>query len=120
MKDQPQQQITQALDEQARDLDGNTLSRLHQARARALEEHTRKRANGFAHFLLGAGSIAALALVAVLQLPPLEEPSLPLQADRDALEIATLNVDLEVIEDLDFYEWLSLQDLEAIPERKST
>ncbi len=30
------------------------------------------------------------------------------------IEIATLDVDLEVIEDLDFYEWLSEQDIDEL------
>ncbi len=43
MNDEHQRQLTRALDERARDLDGATLSRLRQARAHAMAAHPSQR-----------------------------------------------------------------------------
>ena len=45
------------------------------------------------------------------QMPGTHDDVPPLSAE--AMEIATLDLDLEAIEELEFYEWLSEQDLDA-------
>jgi uncharacterized NAD(P)/FAD-binding protein YdhS len=113
MSDPLQQHIRTALDERARDLDGHTLSRLRQIRAQAMQQQRPIR-RWQQPTWTGGLALAALALVAVLgyhQMPG-EAPT-DLSDSEEAIEIATLDVDLEVIEDLDFYEWLSEQPLDT-------
>ena len=116
MNEDLQNQLKQALDERARDLDGATLSRLRQARATAMAQHASRRSRWLQPAWLGAAGLAAVALVAVLMFPRLPSPGGldGLDSTGEALEIATLDVDLEVIEDLDFYEWLSDQNIDDI------
>ncbi len=115
MNDEHQRQLTRALDERARDLDGATLSRLRQARTHAMAAHPSQRTRWLQPAWLGAAGLAAVALVAVLLHPQLPSDGLEaMDPAGEAIEIATLDVDLEVIEDLDFYEWLSEQDIDEL------
>ncbi len=109
MNEHMQRTISEALDRRARDLDGHTLSRLRQARACAVAQATPAHSH---RPLLWAGGLglAATALLAVLLLPQTPPPA-PAATD-DLIEVATLDVELEVIEDLAFYEWLSVQRLD--------
>ncbi len=98
-------------------LDGATLSRLHQARSAAIEN---KRAIDW-HWKPLTGAVAAAALVTlVLQtnldldeqsdqeiLPNLVDAG---TQDTDDLELLTSAIDLELLEDLDFYLWLESSD----------
>lgn len=111
MKDPLQQKLVEALDRRAQDLDGATLSRLRRARAEALQLASTRRSwlpGGWR--LAGAG--LALGLLVVALLPGLRQAAPPQPTSGDELlEIATLDVELEVVEDLEFYEWLTEQGL---------
>ncbi|RMG33012.1 MAG: DUF3619 family protein, partial [Gammaproteobacteria bacterium] len=118
MNDPMQHKLVEALDRRARDLDGQTLSRLRRARAAAIgqaEHHaTWLPVGGWR--LAGAGLAVAL-LVATL-IPALYRPLAPptLPEEEELLEIATLDTDLELVEEMEFYEWLSAQPLEEVAE----
>lgn len=117
MNEQLQRKAVQALDERARDLDGATLSRLSQARAKAMAQHPSQKQRWLHTAWIGSAGIATAALVAVLLFQRLPPDGLEaLDPSGEAIEIATLDVDLEVIEELDFYEWLSEQDINAMTE----
>ncbi len=112
MNEPLQDAVRDALDARARDLDGATLSRLRQARAHAVAQAARPapwRHPGW----LGALGLAGAALLAVLLWPT--PGHLPAEASDDEvlLEIATLDVDLELVEEPEFFEWLGEQPLDG-------
>ncbi|MEM9384166.1 MAG: DUF3619 family protein [Pseudomonadota bacterium] len=125
--------IRQSLTEQTEGLDGHTRSRLTQARAAAMAARARRQQQPlltWAHKLmpttaLGSG-MAATALVTLLVATPLMvlgpgalqstsdpfQPAGPAIADTggtvDELDIV-LAGDIEMLEDLEFFEWLATQ-----------
>lgn len=121
MKAKPplEQTLKQGLDQQVEQLDAHSLSRLRQARAAALEQAARgSRWRGFdaRAWALPAGGLAALLGLAIglsvwLQAPA---PELELQALSDAedilVEMAETGTDIEMIEDIEFYDWLALTE----------
>ncbi len=94
------EQVRQRLDEQADGLDELTLARLRAARARALEQHGRSSARSWWPAI---GMAAAVALVAAVMLWP-SAPHLPAAADD--WELLAAGDELELIEDIEFYDWL--------------
>ncbi len=107
--------IRNQLDASARDLDGATLSRLNQARQRALGEATRARAPRWTWMALA--SAASLAL-AVFLLPGLRTgaPVTPIPVAAGAVEdfdLLTSEDQLALYSDLEFYAWLESQDLDG-------
>lgn len=96
----------EALDARARGLDGATLSRLHQARVKAVEQGRRRL---FGLPLLPAGGLAAAAVVllAVVLWGPLG----PLQQEPGDYQPPHQSIaqgdELELLEELDFYKWLA-------------
>ena len=109
------------------DLDAATLSRLNQARQRALDEMPAARTHSFPGVRwLPAGAVAAAALFAVLlwqgNIPTPGVPELPQEiaaaddsADSVSLEIELLlnDEELEMFEDLEFYAALTDAELGA-------
>lgn len=98
--------VTDALDDSVDQLDASTLSRLNQARQRALEE---KRGAFFSAFWLPATSFASITVVifagwlfftAPTALDPLND------ADFIAASEALNNENLELLEDMEFVSWL--------------
>ncbi len=108
---QVSQRFTAALDEQVDALDAVTLQRINQARQQALEQRKRRWRPG--QWLIPAGSLAALALVAMVIVNLSGKPGAPASADfpdDEALQLLTAQDDLELYRDLDFYLWLDQQD----------
>jgi hypothetical protein len=107
-------------------LDAATLSRLNQARQRALEELPGRHRYLPLRWLVPTTSLAGAALVAMLLL----QPSAPIGVDPTAIGSMAINAeilndesvdfellmvedDLEMIEELEFFVWLTTEVLEA-------
>jgi len=126
--DEIQQRLCNLLGEQVDSLDGANLSRLRQARARAVE-HNRKKSGWLKAWLVTAPSatrwsgFAGLAVIALFSVnilffmdhsddiyPPDVGTSLMFQDMEEqsltSLDIADLGDDMELLDDLDFYRWL--------------
>ena len=95
--------IKAELDKSAESLDAHTLSRLNQARHRALERRTRFswKVN---RWLLPAAATAAVAVLAfnLLTITPPAEPETLLED----LELLSSVEDMDFYGELEFYEWL--------------
>ena len=100
-------EIKRQLDRQAESLDGQTLSRLRQARAAAQAESGgwQLRWQPVALF----ASAAVLAVVVWIAMP-INNSSEPRMAALDDMELLASNDDLEFYEEIDFYQWLEVQD----------
>ena len=104
-------QYKTALDEHAKSLDGATLSRLHQARNKALEQPKSWWSGIDTGTWIGVSSAAVISLLAVFVWQyPISMTEHIENNPLIGLEIATLNDDLDLIEDIDFYYWLGAQE----------
>jgi len=105
-------QSKKLLDDSVDSLDAATLSRLNQARQRALGKH---RSNLFAGSRTGIvfASFAVAAIVALLWTQmPLQQPETLAQQYED-IDMLTAETDLELLEDLEFVSWL-LEENQAL------
>ena len=99
-------------DESVAALDGQTRSRLTQARFRALEELAQPKRSSWNRTWMPAGAVAAVAMLSVLlwqgqQISPTDtEFRVAVVTD---LEILLAEEELEMIEELEFYAWLEAQ-----------
>jgi len=98
------------LEESTQRLDGRVRSRLTQARFAAVEEARRSRHSSAWRTWVPAGALAAAAVVAVVlwtgQPAP---PAAPGVQALDDLEIVAGGESFELLENLDFYEWVDTQ-----------
>ncbi len=92
-------QIRQRLDQQADALDELTVARLRAARLRALGQAKRPHHRWWP--LLGSALAAALVVAILVWQQPVELPGA-----LDDLDIVASGDDLDMIEDLEFYDWL--------------
>ncbi len=100
--------IRELLDDHSAGLDGNTRAKLHQARNRALDGDRRTTATfGWA----GAGAVAASLALAVVYFEPAPPPLPTIYEDPTQQAIAE---DIELMDDLEFYAWLVLEEDEAV------
>lgn len=120
-------QARQQLDQQVDELDGETLSRLRQARARALEAGKSKGVGwfGLGEMAGGAMALASVCVIAVavwLAVPMFEEPDLVVHTSSneetqlqvlDDLELLADAQEPEFYEDIEFYYWLETQDAQG-------
>lgn len=122
-----EKQLTQVLDEKADGLDASTLSRLHRARVQALQATPPWWRRLVAHNSISprlkdvvtshpatlATATVAMALSVFLLLSHVigsnDFPAISSTDTLDVMEIMDLDVDLELVEDLDFYHWLEGQ-----------
>ncbi len=105
-------------DDSVDSLDASRLSQLNQARHKALDELERGPGHAAWQRLLPVGgAVAAAALVAVLMYGPeetaVELPVAPATAETD-FELLINDDSLEMLEELEFYSWLTLEELEGI------
>ena len=95
-----------ALEQQAKALDSETLQRLRHAREAALLQNQN---SGWLNslswkWLTGAG--ASLAIVSILTFMILPQLSTNTLSPLDDLELLTAEVDLDLVDQLEFYQWL--------------
>ena len=93
-------------------LDGQTRSKLTQARYRALDELAERARPAWSRSWLPAGAAAAVALLSLMlwqgQMAPLTEGGFDVTAVAD-LDILLGEEELDMIEELEFYAWLEEQ-----------
>ncbi|MES1195808.1 MAG: hypothetical protein ABUL58_02570 [Steroidobacter sp.] len=97
-------------DESVASLDARTLSRLNRARQAALDA-ARKDRVVMPRWLIPAGSVAALALIATftfqsVHLPSHEEVNAQTTSAMEDMEIMASSEDLDLLQDVDFYDSL--------------
>ncbi len=105
--------VTQALNEDLEKLDPAVRARLAAARGLALEHAdastaTARRGRPFAWTLTAVASTAVVILAVALSRE--DNQSLPI-ADLDDLELLSSADGLDLLQDLDFYEWLDTEPL---------
>jgi len=95
--------IKQTLDDSVDSLDGNTLSRIRQIRAQAIDKAVTQQSN-WSVIMAGALATACVMVFAVMVLlkSPVANHTVPL----DDLDLISSSESLELYEDLEFYEWL--------------
>jgi len=95
--------IRLALDESVDSLDANTLSKIRQIRSRAVEKAEARHVNwpGIISGALATACVMVFTVMILLQSPTTLQP-VPI----DDLELLSSSEDLELFEDLEFYEWL--------------
>lgn len=108
----------QRLRRSADELDAATLSRLNRARQKALDEMPRERGNGIGWWVpAGVTALVAMVAIGVWQAGgPVEGPTeiAPLTADEVTdFDILLEEGGLEMLEDLEFFAWLSETDMET-------
>ncbi|MDH3439313.1 MAG: DUF3619 family protein [Gammaproteobacteria bacterium] len=109
----------QQFDESVDRLDGETQSRLNRARHAALAE-LRPSRPAWVQWAPAAGVAAAAVLAVVLWTgnPVVEDLSAPAVASD--MEILLTEDSLEMLEDLEFYSWIALdEELEEMPEAEN-
>jgi hypothetical protein len=101
------------LDASVAALDAATLSRLNRARQGALDAARRSRHGAWRGPVLAAGAFAAVAALALWQLPrPAVAPGAVAPLAEDLALVAD-GSDLELVEDLEFYAWLDAQSADG-------
>jgi hypothetical protein len=101
-------------DDSVERLDAATLSRLNQGRQKALQEVQAGGPRGHWVRWVPAGGLAAAAIVAVVvwQGAPLEH-SAPAAGSATDFEIMLSEDSLDMLEDLEFYSWIDMANLDA-------
>jgi hypothetical protein len=110
------ERIRRRLDEDVAQLDGATLSRLRQARQRALSAaaqggRPRWRTRWLSgrpagDWLVPAGAFASIVATAFALTLMVAEPENDLTREVDDLDLLTVGEELELYENLEFYRWL--------------
>ena len=98
-EDRLAERIRQQLDREAGQLDELTVARLRTARLRALEQARRPRHRWLA--MLGTAAVAAVVAAVLYWQSPVNLPGA-----IDDLDIVATGDEMELFEDLDFYDWL--------------
>ncbi|MGI9330158.1 MAG: hypothetical protein ACR2QB_05525 [Gammaproteobacteria bacterium] len=107
--------LGQRLRDSAEELDGPARSRLNQARHSALQE-IRPRSWWLGAPALAGLATAAVAIIAVsLWLPATQapQPLVPEGIQETDLELLMAEESLDMLEDLEFYTWLAMAELDG-------
>jgi hypothetical protein len=95
--------IKQSLDESTNELDANTLSRIRQIRASAVER-VDERKHSWQGIMVGGLATTCVMVLAVMLL--LNSDTTLQTVPLDELELISSADNLDLFEDLEFYEWL--------------
>ena len=108
-----QDRAKELFDDSVEKLDAATLSRLNQARQRALQEVQVAASTGQWARWVPAGGLAAAAVVAVMvwQGTPVEDTAPAADSAAD-FEILLSEDSLDMLEDLEFYSWIDTANLD--------
>ena len=98
----------QLFDDSVDGLDAATLSRLNQARHAAIEASPRRWPPLVRWAPVGGLATAAAVALLLFQSPAVIEP--PVDASTVDMEILLSEDNLDMLEDLEFYEWIDLAD----------
>lgn len=115
--DEMLQQVRRALDDSVDNLDEVTRARLQAARKRAVENAGRR--TEWLTWLRTGPSVAlpvgavAMVLVAIVSFQVLRPPSTITATDAEVLEMLATVDDLDVLQDMEFYEWLESHEATA-------
>lgn len=114
------ERIRRRLDESVSELDAATLSRLEQARQRALSagaesQRRRGRTRGLtgrpaSDWLVPAGALASVVATVFALAVMVAEPENGLTRELEDLDLLTVGEELELYENLEFYQWLEKRD----------
>lgn len=106
----------EAFDEHVASLDAHTRSRLNQARQAALDAARSKKRVAMPRWLMPAGSVAAMAMIATVTLQYLHS-GMPVGANKpvvtsamEDMDIIASKDDLDLLQNVDFYEWMDSND----------
>ncbi|WP_294031622.1 hypothetical protein [Thiolapillus sp.] len=110
-----EENLKKSLDNKAASLDAATLSRLHRARVKALETSPPwwKQPAVYAPVLDSAAAVAGYLLLSTYYLDSNLIQTTVSSDPVEAMEIISLDIDLELVEDLDFYDWLAQQECQV-------
>jgi len=111
------QRSKKLLDDSVDTLDATTLSRLNQARQKALDSRImgNRRTNFFLVTPTGAvfASFAIAAIVILLWTAlPQQQPQQPLAQQYEDIEMLTADAEFDLLEDLEFVSWLVEENLD--------
>jgi hypothetical protein len=103
-EDELKANIKQTLDESVEALDANTLSMIRQIRAQAVDKAKAHHHVNWLGVMSGALATACVMVFAVMIL--LKSPTPMQTVPVEDLELISSSENLELFEDLEFYEWL--------------
>jgi len=108
-----EQRTRDVFDQHTASLDAHTLSRLNQARQAALDIARKQKTAAMPRWLMPAGSIAAMALVAMIafHFNGGAGSSVPAVSPMEDMEIIASSDDIDLLQDVDFYD--SLDNIDA-------
>jgi hypothetical protein len=105
------------LDESTERLEGRIRSRLTQARSAAVDEARKPRLGVAWRAWIPAGALAGAAALAVFLWSGAPHspgaPALAVHSSLDDLDIMVTNESFELLEDLEFYEWVASGDADS-------
>ena len=106
--------VKKALDQQTDALDGETLSKLNQARQAAIQHAGHKPGLGLTRTWVPWGGVAAAILLTSIFMFKAEEMAIVTDGAVDEMEIIASSESLDLYEQLDFYMWLLEEDAGAV------
>lgn len=110
-EDELKTNIKRELDESSDALDANTLSRIRQIRAMAVDKAEGRTVKNGSGLFIGGLATACLMVLAIVVL--MKSPTSIETVPVDDLELISSSDNLEFYEDLEFYEWLDEDGLQS-------